>query len=546
MPGLHLAYEIFGLGEKADGSHFEAFGMATVVRNGAGELIGYQSAVLDVSREKQTAMVLRELNCQLEEALTRAKEMAVRAESATAAKGRFLANMSHEIRTPLTAIIGYSQLLQADFLLTAGQRQRVEAINRSGDHLLALLNDVLEISKIDAGSHSLTQVTFDLPAVLRDMEIMFRTRADAKTLALNTVGLEQLPRYIVADENKLRQILINLIGNAVKFTATGFVRLRAWTDPEGARGLRLVIEVTDSGIGIAPEEMARLFEFFEQTSSGRHEGHGSGLGLAISRQFARLMGGDVSVASTYGLGSTFRLEVVVTAGGAATVAGLSDVRRVLQLDAGQPRYLILVVDDTADTRRLFGEILRSVGFDVCEAASGSEAVVKVVSQRPDLVLMDYEMPGMGGGDAIRQIRRSPDGARTKIITVTASATDEVRDQTQLAGTDDFMAKPFHRDILLDRIRVLLGVRYLYAELEPKIIPAPRSAPVLSQAALAVLPAELREQIFNTALRSHHDHLLPLIEQVAAFDLELSENLRTLLAQFDYEALIRLFGVHVPT
>jgi CheY-like chemotaxis protein len=183
---------------------------------------------------------------------------------------------------------------------------------------------------------------------------------------------------------------------------------------------------------------------------------------------------------------------------------------------------------------------------VCEAASGSEAVVKATSQRPDLVLMDYEMPGMDGGEAIRQIRRSPDGARTKIITITASATDEIRKQTLFAGADDFMAKPFHREILLEHIRALLGVRYLYAELEPKIIPAPGRAPVLSQAALAVLPAELRERIFNAALRSHHDHLLPLIEQVAAVDLELSENLRTLVAQFDYETLIRLFGVHVPT
>jgi CheY-like chemotaxis protein len=382
--------------------------------------------------------------------------------------------------------------------------------------------------------------------VLRDIEIMFRSRADAKQLTLNTVGLEQIPRYIVADEKKLRQILINLIGNAVKFTEAGFVRLRTWADPEGAMGLRLVIEIADSGIGISPEEMARLFEFFEQTSSGRHEGHGSGLGLAISRQFARLMGGDVSVASTSALGSTFRLEIVVTTGVAAAVAGLNNVRRVRQLDTGQPRYRILIVDDTADTRCLFGEILRSVGFDVCEATSGREAVVTTTSQRPDLVLMDYEMPGMDGGEAIRQIRRSPDGARTKIIMVTASATEEVREQSRLAGADEFIAKPFHRDILLDRIRVLIGVRYLYTELGPKIIRAPGRAPVLSQAALAILPAELREQIFNAALRSHHDHLLPLIEQVAAVDLELSENLRTLVAQFDYEALIRLFGVHVPT
>jgi CheY-like chemotaxis protein len=462
------------------------------------------------------------------------------------AKGRFLANMSHEIRTPLTAILGYSQILERDPLLTLPQRQRVETINRSGEHLLALLNDILEISKIEAGSHSPSPVTFDLPALLRDMEMMFRPRAEAKHLTLDTVGIAQVPQYVVADEQKLRQILINLLDNAVKFTTTGFVRFRAWTDPAGAAGLRLVITIGDSGPGMAPEESTRLFQIFEQTSSGRHEGHGSGLGLAISRQFARLLGGDISVESAAGVGSTFRLELPIATGVALEAKKKIDLRRVLRMEAGQPRHRILIVDDTADTRRLLVEILGNVGFEVVEAASGRKALAMVASLRPDLVLMDNQMPGMGGDDAIRQIRLSPDGARIKIITITASATDEIREQTRLAGADDFLAKPFHQSVLLEHIRLLLQVRYLYAELEPMTGPTPRPAQVLTPAALAVLPAELRKRIFDAALRSRQDHLLKLIEEVAVIDFAMSEVLRALVAQFDSETLLRLFAKPDPS
>jgi PAS domain S-box-containing protein len=530
--------------KKADGSIFHAHGQATTMREPNGNLIGYQSAVIDVSARKQTEVALLESNRQLHVASTIASEMAVKAQAATVAKSRFLANMSHEIRTPLNAIIGFAQLLRNDTDISSLQKHRVETIGRSGEHLLQLLNDILDLSKIEAGAQNLTPTTFDLRVLLGDLIMSFRQRAETKSLALETEGIDLVPQDVIADESKLRQILMNLLGNAVKFTAKGGVRLRAHAEPEDTEGRwRLKVWVEDTGVGILPEELPLLFQAFEQTASGRHRNQGTGLGLAISRQLARLMGGDVSVSSTAGQGSAFCLELPIKAGAATLSSGRIRSDQMLRAEAGQHRCRVLVVDDTATSRRLLVEILNGAGFEVFEAESGIQAVAVFPSVAPHLVLMDFRMPGMDGDEAIRRIRATAEGARVKIMMVTASVTEEIRQQSLEAGADDFLAKPFRQADLLERIRLLTGVSYLPAEAEPSTtesILAGRSN-ALTKERLAVLPDELKKQLVAAAIRGRHDHLLKLSRQVADIDLPMSEALRELVAKFDYETLLQLLA-----
>jgi PAS domain S-box-containing protein len=496
----------------------------------------------DITVRKRAEDALQESNRQLEAAIIHANEMAVQAQAANIAKSRFLANMSHEIRTPLNAILGFSQLLHGDHELSLSQKQRVETINRNGEYLLALLNDILELSKIDAGGQKLEPTVFDLHALFYDLSVVFRQRAKDKGLAFDADWIDRVPQYIIADEQKLRQVLINLLGNAVKFAATGGVLLRTWIEHEQedeAIGLRLVVLVEDTGPGIGTEEIDKLFMSFEQTSTGRRSGSGTGLGLVISRQLARLMGGDVSVTSTEASGSVFRLVIPVNIGVAGMVAKKVDSCQVLHIEAGQSRCRVLVVDDTEDSRRLFIMMLGEAGFDMFEADSGRKAVEEFAEVRPHIILMDHRMPEMDGDEAIRQIRRSPGGDRVKIITITANATDEVRSRALAAGADDFVAKPFRQSELLEKIRLLTGIRYIYADLaQPDgTITEQPSAPTKEM--LNVLPADMRKQLRDAIVRGRQEQMLKVIQQVAVIDSEMSRSLQYLVSKFDYETLLQL-------
>ena len=512
---------------------------ARMVPHSADEVI---VVVRDVTERKRSEVALRESNRQLEAAVADAKELAVQAQAATRAKSQFLASMSHEIRTPLNIILGFSQLLREDRELTSRQQGRVDHINRSGEHLLAMLNDVLEFSKIEAGRQTLAPTTFDLRHLLSDLAIVYRQKAEAKQLTLDTDGLDRVPRYLVADEQKLRQILINLLSNAVKFTLTGDVRLRVWTEPDGsAEGLRLVVLVEDSGPGIPAKEMGRLFQLFEQASSGRQFGQGTGLGLAISRQFARLMGGDVSVVSEAGRGAAFRLEIPAKEGTPALASGTVDTHKALRLADGQPRCRVLVVDDDAVNRSLLVQMLGDAGFDMVEAATGLEALAAFAGQHPQLIFMDQQMPGMDGDEVIRQIRRRAGGGAVRIITLTAHATEETRQRILTAGADDFMVKPFHNHVLFENIRRLTGVRYRDADAPSPQAPPPRTPLVLTRELMGHLPRELRQRIHEAARLCRHDHLLELIPQVELKDAAMRGKLRELVDAFDYETLLSLFA-----
>src|SRR5687768_3219310 len=360
-------------------------------------------------------------------------------QQANRAKSVFLANMSHEIRTPMNAILGFSQLMLRDQDLTPRQCQYLGTINRSGEHLLALINDILEMSKIEAGRTTLNPSTFDLPVLLKDLEMMFRVRTDEKRLAFSVEMIgDDVPQYIVADINKLRQVFINVLGNAVKFTERGGVHLRVRAERGAAKGPVLSVEIEDTGPGISPDDQDRLFRHFEQTKTGQQTGTGTGLGLAISQEFVRLMGGAITVSSQVDKGSVFTIHLPLNEGAADAVQAKDKPQHVLRLQPGQATCRVLIADDIEDNRQLLAQLLAPVGFEIRLATNGLEAVQGFEEWRPHLILMDFRMPVMDGHEAIRRIRAMPGGKAPRIIAVTASAMDDNRQELMEIGADDFI------------------------------------------------------------------------------------------------------------
>ena len=470
--------------------------------------------------------------------LSRAKEAA---EEANRAKSAFLANMSHEIRTPMNAILGFSQLMRRDPEATPKQKQQIETINRSGEHLLTLINDVLEMAKAEAGRTTLTPAAFDLHALIADVENMMRPRAEAKDLRLEVERGAGLPRFVTADEGKLRQILLNLLSNALKFTIKGAVILRMNAKPGAERDESyFTAEVEDTGPGIAPQEVARLFHPFEQAQAGRDGGAGTGLGLAISRGYARLMNGDITVKSRPGQGSVFSFFTTLKEAAPADVAGKAGPRQVKGLKAGQPRYKVLVADDKEDNREFLAQLLGPAGFEVRLAVNGEEAYKEFDAWLPQLVLMDLRMPVLDGYEAMRRIRtRSGGGKEVKIIAVTAGLFGEINRDALAAGADDLILKPFRESELFEKIRTLLGAEYHYEEEAPESGSAAQKAAALGPEAVAGLPRELASQLREAAINGDFYLLISLAGRVESLDARLACELRALAARFDTQRILDL-------
>jgi PAS domain S-box-containing protein len=494
-----------------------------------------------------------------EEALRVAKEAA---EAANRAKSAFLANMSHELRTPLNAILGFSQLMAHDSSLNQQQQDYLGTISRSGEHLLALINDVLEMSKIEAGRTTLYQQSFNLYRLLDYLEEMLQLKAKSKNLQLTFERSPDVPQYVKTDESKLRQVLLNLLGNAIKFTQAGSVTLRVRVGEDtGTRGHgdtenslesisnltaspplphSLVFEVEDTGPGIAPEELEILFEAFVQTETGRNSQQGTGLGLAISRQFVKMMGGDITVNSRLCEGTVFTFDIQVGVAEVTEEQTQQPSRRVIGLAPNQPKYRILVVEDVRENRQLLVKVLEILNVEVREAVNGQEAIALSERWHPHLIWMDMRMPVMDGYEATRQIKARPNGQDTVIIALTASAFEEERSIALSAGCDDFVRKPIQEAVIFDKMAEYLGISYVYEQaIQSSSQRQSTSQLALTPDALAVMPAEWVKQLSEAATQVDSELVVQLIAQIPEEAVELANGLTNLVNNYRFDRIIAL-------
>ncbi len=540
-----------------------------------------------LTQEKQRRRELATQN----QALAKAK---LDAEAANHAKSQFLSKMSHELRTPLNAILGFSQVMVRDRSLATEQKEYLEIINRSGEHLLALINDILSMSKIEAGQVTLYENCFDLYRLLDSIKEMLQIKASSKGLQLIFERTPDVPQYIQTDERKLRQVLINLLGNALKFTKTGSVTLRLglgtgeWTmeklhnqqpqtnhqppttnhQPPTTNNHQpttnhhqpttnhhqpttnhhqpttISFEVADTGPGISPEELGNLFDPFVQTQTGRQSMEGTGLGLAISQQYVRLMGGNITVSSVLNQGTIFTFDIQVSLATSADEKSISYQKRIVGLEPNQPSYRILIVEDVPENRQLLVKFLEPLGFEIRTAVNGQEGVALWESWSPHLIWMDILMPVMDGYEATRQIKRTPKGQKTIIIALTASAFEEQREAILRAGCDDFIPKPCQENVLLEKMAHYLGIRYLYEEQQASTSSGETSHQNVSREeltpeVLAFMPTPWVAQLHQAALYADDELMNQLIEQIPSEHSSLRHSLRELIDNFRLDQLIDL-------
>jgi signal transduction histidine kinase/CheY-like chemotaxis protein len=545
------------------------------------------------------------------------------AERANHAKSEFLANMSHELRTPLNAILGFTQVMSYDNSLSSEHQENLAIINRAGEHLLNLINDILEMSKIEAGKTTLNVGSFDLIHLLQSLEKMFRFRTASKGLQLIFEYAADIPQYVQTDESKLRQVLLNLLSNAIKFTSTGSVALRVgvgrWKNGEDgedgekhypvpslydASGQFLHFEVIDTGAGISPDEIDVLFAAFGQTETGKKSQQGTGLGLAISRKYVQLMGGDISVSSILGRGSTFTFNIQIGLALSEEIPPQKIQRQVIGLAPEQPEYRILVVDDVMESRLVIVKLLTAIGFVVREAKNGEEAIAQWIEWQPHLIFMDMRMPVMDGYEATKIIKAreiayklwkihtplaveakqindlrnlfnygtqcellpnthftcchsnsliSPathsqsDGlakTHTVIIALTASAFEEERQKILANGCDDFIRKPFTREVLLEKLHQHLGVKYIsqietakIATLNPEINILPNEMEIMRH--LSHMSPELLEKIHHAAASCSDDLILELLHQMPPDKSQVFRFFSDLARKYQFEKIMEL-------
>ncbi|HEX8963686.1 MAG TPA: response regulator [Rhodocyclaceae bacterium] len=508
------------------------------LRGPDGRILRYITIFSDITERKRNDEELRRHRDHLEELVRqRTEELTVardQAESANRSKSAFLANMSHELRTPLNAVIGFSQLMDKDPSLSTTQRRNIEIIRNSGSHLLTLINDVLELSKIESGKMQLEADEVGLDDLLRQVVDMMRVRAEQAGLSLR-LEAPGLPAAVVLDAVKLRQVLLNLLSNAVKFTLEGGVTVRVAAQPAEEGMVRLAFAVDDTGIGISPSDLQRIFRPFEQAGGASRHG-GTGLGLTISRQYVQMMGGDLSVESSVGKGSSFRFAISVPLGCAADARAAGG--RVVALSAAPMGRRILIVDDQEETRVLLRALLEPLGFEVAEAADGAQVEAAARGFLPDLILMDWRMPQMDGLEATQRLRALADLAQPKIVMLTANALDHSRQEALAAGADDFLRKPYEEQELYAMLEQHLGARFAYERPEE---PPPQAAPI-DAGDLDALPAQQRERLAAAVLSLNHERIEAALVAIEGHNPALAARLREVSRAMHYRQLWQALGI----
>jgi signal transduction histidine kinase/CheY-like chemotaxis protein len=502
--------------------------------------------LINIRKRKDAEHELRayqlELEKKVEERTVSLKTARDEAESANQAKSKFLANMSHELRTPLNAILGFGRNLARAKDLAPERHNEVDIIRRSGDHLLQVIDEILSLARIEAGRVALQWTPFDPVRSLEDIAEMIRVRAQAKGLRFDLEVDNTLPRVIRGDAGKIRQVLINLLGNAVKFTQQGYVRLRACTkrSDKGPDRISLQLAVEDSGPGIPKEQLDTIFDSFVQ---GKHTGgdaKGTGLGLAICRSLVDVMEGRIDVTSKPGKGSLFTVTVPVELEEASALDQEDSFEtQVVALKNGQRPIRILVVDDYTDNRMLLTSILERVGFTVREVANGEAAVELFREWHPHLICMDMRMPGMDGYAATKAIRELPRGEQVKIIAVTASVFEEQRDEILGAGCDELVGKPIKEREIFGAIERHLGIEYQYADAPTSQMPEVVSE--LTKEMLSELPPELLAELGQASLVLDRAAMPMLIQRIEAHAPDTAKGLQLLVDDFQFKRIREILG-----
>jgi signal transduction histidine kinase/ActR/RegA family two-component response regulator len=488
---------------------------------------------------------MRNSQIQLTHELADAREQA---ETAIRGRSKFLSYMSHELRTPLNAILGFSRLMERNPNLTATQVENLGLIYQSGENLLRLINDALEMSKIDTGNETLNPTVIDLPRLVQGVVVMFQSRAAEQGLSISLNLAPNIPRFVMCDERRLQQILVNLVGNSLKFSNEGEIEIEVrnrseetpfqTNHPGQSEGpCDLVFEIRDTGPGISPDEKDRIFQPFYkgQHSAGKR---GTGLGLTISRKLARMMSGDITAANCRDRGACFTFSACVESATAEATLSKDPLERIVGIKTGDAGNRVLVVDDDNTSRMLLSKILENVGLEVEKAGNGEEAVEMFSRWRPDIVFMDMQMPKMDGLTATRHIKSTDNGRQTPIIALTAQTFEEDRQKILSAGCDDYLRKPFDEQQLFKLMGKHLDVTLIRDNSAPPESPPPKET-AIDMGTMIKLPTPLLTELRKAALELDLESVKNCLKQFQSSHPALGASLSSLADAFRFEEIYNL-------
>ncbi|WP_330204327.1 ATP-binding protein [Cyanobacterium sp. DS4] len=511
----------------------------------SGQLQDYVQTIQENEQNLQQAKQLledynRTLELQVKQRTLELANAKEKAEVASLAKSRFLANMSHELRSPLNIVLGFSQLMLNSRDLLENTKENLEIINNSGKHLLMLINNILDLAKIEAGKIELNPENIDLFHLLSQISQVFTIKAQEKNLTL-TINYQHLSlRYINTDTLKLRQILINLLSNALKFTSTGNITVNLEAKPLISPEYDLWFEITDTGIGISEEDKIKIWNAFQQSETGKYTPEGTGLGLTITKQFIELMGGNITLTSEEGIGSTFRFNIKVKEVNGDTIVKSVQKSRVIALAPNQKQYRILVVDDKWVNRQLLIKLLQPFGFELQEAENGKEALKIWQNWQPHLIWLDMRMPVMDGYETIKHIKSTIQGNATVVIALTASVLGNQQQIILDAGCDDYVRKPFLDSTIFEMLEKHLGVKFIYEKIaninhDKKIT----TTEILTTKSLKIMPPQWHQELKQAVLRLDEKKMLLLIDKIPYNHYHIAEKLKQLVNNFETEKILDL-------